>query len=223
MLINRIYEVLKQFSGKDYASGHFSIDEFNRYAEIVQGELLNEKFNSFGADSYDKSIQSDVSPFRVTVDLYKSSKTSIYAVFDKPSDYRFFSSARGVDTSSGKVRIVDIDLVRDFEVGERMSSEIDVPTLTYPIIIEYGTYLGVAPREINNISLTYIKTPEAPVYGSAIVNNRPVFDASTSVDFTFGDVMYDEITMRMAKYLGVQIREQELFQYSQVKEQDRLT
>lgn len=223
MLIDKVFDVLKQFSGKDYASGHFSPEEFSRYAEIAQSELLNEKYNGLGIDSYDEGHPLWISEFRSTVNISSSSTTSTYSVFNKPNDYRFFSSARSVDTSSGDVYLVDIDFIRDFEVGERLSSEIDKPTKTYPVIIEYGSFFGVAPKSVKNITLTYIKNPAVPVYAYTVSGGRPVFDEANSVDFTFGESMYPEIAFRMAKYLGIQIREPELVQYSQLKEQDRLT
>lgn len=139
-------------------------------------------------------------------------------------DYMHFSSMRHpyVLNCDGEYieREVDVKIMRDDEIGAVFNSRIVPPKMDFPIAAIYDNYIQVYPKEVRRVKLSYLRTPTKPVWAYTEVNGRPVYDQTTSVQLESPDDTHNDIAMRVLRYLGVSIREPQLFQYANAMEKE---
>lgn len=115
---------------------------------------------------------------------------------------------------------VDIDILRDSEIGGVLSSSINDPTTRYPVCAFYDTYIQFYPKTLQKVIFTYLRTPTVPNWGYTLdSNNRPVYAVTggvngDSVDIEAPDDCQNEIAMRTLEFLGISIREPMVIQYA---------
>jgi len=147
--------------------------------------------------------------------------------FAYPADYGVFSKMRykyvlnspngGTPTSEYRW----IEMVTDGEFDLRTSSSIKPPTVFYPICRYDGIGFEVAPSNITQVELTYLKIPTTPVRGfTQLPNDETVYDPLTSVQFEYPETMYPNIAARVALQLGIAIREEQFVEYMQRRKQE---
>lgn len=110
---------------------------------------------------------------------------------------------------------VEIDVLRDSEIGGVLSSSINNPTTRYPVCAFYDTYIQFYPKTMQKVIFTYLRVPTVPFWAHTLdSNNRPVYDASKSVDIESPDDSQNDIALRTLEFLGISIREPMLIQYA---------
>ncbi len=114
---------------------------------------------------------------------------------------------------------VPIDVLRDDELGARVSSSIVNPTRRYPVCAYFNEYIQFYPKDLSRINFSYLRTPVVPFWAFTIENGRPVYDPSSSVQIESPDETHNEIAVRVLTYLGISIREQELVAWAEAKKQ----
>ncbi len=95
-----------------------------------------------------------------------------------------------------------------------LSSKIVEPTAKRPICEQYDDFIQIYPKNINKVSLTYLRIPNTPVWGSTVVNNRRVYDASTSTDIDAPYLNKNDIAMIYLKYQGIHLNDTQLAQFA---------
>jgi hypothetical protein len=115
--------------------------------------------------------------------------------------------------SNGKIVTRPISVVNDNEWALSLGSEIVAPTKKRAIANYQSEIALIEPSNlINLVTLSYIRNPNTPVWAYTIVNNRPVYDSSNSVDLDAPESAFNEIAMIMLEFIGIRIREPELVQ-----------
>lgn|SRR3990167_83782 len=114
---------------------------------------------------------------------------------------------------------VPVTILRDNEIGNVLSSSIKAPTHRYPVCAFYNDYIQLYPKTIGRVVFTYLRTPTLPVWGYTVVNNRPVYNAATSVDIESPDETHNEICMNALSYLGISLKDGEIVQYAEQMKQ----
>jgi hypothetical protein len=113
------------------------------------------------------------------------------------------------------------------EWSERLMSEINKPTKNFPIIRSIAGNFEVRPTNINQVVLNYIRIPEQPWWNYTIVSGQPVFAATggvttnpnagvtagNSTNFVLGEDNFGDLVFRICRYFGIEVREQELYQF----------
>lgn len=97
-------------------------------------------------------------------------------------------------------------------------SRIIPPTESYPIAIFRHPYGFIDPYSIGSFAMSYLKTPPVPVWGYGMINNRPVFDANTSVDVQVPPTCIQELTMMILQHVGINLDAAAISQYALTKE-----
>lgn len=111
-----------------------------------------------------------------------------------------------------------IEIVKENDWLKRTSSTITAPTLKYPIARFLGGKIQVRPKSLSKVHLTYYRYPNTPKWAYIIVNSRPQYDSVNSVDIEANEDAFNEIAMLCLGYLGINLREQDLFQYANATE-----
>lgn len=227
MLIDKVYKAVLLLSNKDQTGGNISPAEFNKYAEFAQRDWIEDNYNRVDGMGYESNF--DVSDLISDVKKVASiSLTNNRAT--KPSDYLHYSSCFTNYIYNGTGRVVPIEVVRDSEWAERLSSEVNKPTRLFPIMRQMSTYFEVNPAGINQIQLTYIKEPLQPWWNYTLSGSTPVFAESSgtttnpnsgvtagdSTDFEVKD--FNDLVFRICKYFGIEVRDAELYQLTNAEQ-----
>lgn len=211
MDINQAFTFLNFISNKNQ-SGSVSPSQFNQIADRAQMEFFEKDFRHWQ--------QSQEVTDALGVFLKKlSTSVPLTGKLVYPSDYIHFASSRHYYAQIGKE--VQVENVENSEYGVRVDSEVTPPSLRFPILTEYDTYMQVEPKDIGLISLDYFRQPSSPVWGYTTVNNRPIYNAATSVNWELPNETHNALVMMMCSYLGMNIREGELIQYSEMQKQQQ--
>lgn len=137
-------------------------------------------------------------------------------------EYLRLSTVRGyyyTQTSPTVVKKNEVPVrpVSDDELSLVLDSNVNYPTLKYPVINESSEVLNIYPTTFQYVHLTYFRQPVKPVWAYTTVNNRPVYDAVNSVDLEAPKDAFNEVAMRTLSLLGVNMREADLVQYAEAK------
>lgn len=224
MTINDVWNWTLFVSNK-YQSSAISASEFNTACQVVATELINVKIGlpeqyrpgaPFPNQAYDvtQKITDDLAPFiNPNVPIAKN----VNGYFPKPADYYAFSSlsyyyivnsknCNENPTSTERF----IEMVTDGELRIRQGNSIIPPELEYPIARLTLAGFDVYPKQIKNVMLTYLKAPIPPVYGYDVINDEYVYNAATSTQLDFPETLHTEFAMRIVRYFGINIKDEEL-------------
>ena len=137
-----------------------------------------------------------------------------------PSDYWAMSTIRykkaEVDGCTTNLFWRPVEVLKDADFNDRLSSVLKAPDYDYPICCFYNTYIQIYPKNLGYVTFTYLRRPVTPVYGYTIVNDVPVYDAATSTQFEFPENDHLDICRIILGYMGINIREQQLLQYAEL-------
>jgi|DEB0MinimDraft_6_1074348.scaffolds.fasta_scaffold02559_2 hypothetical protein len=190
-----------------------------------------------------KQIKEDLSFFSKELIITQSND-----VFSKPDDLARIISMRTeleTDISSfdklysnlvyGEVTSKNIDIVYDEEkLNYILKSSLSVPTESRPIAV-LGDDIEVFPTSVKKIRVRYYKYPEGklatngtrtsltPRFGYTVDNGVEGYSASLSIDFELPDHYEAELIMEMAKLIGVNLRDADVFNYATSEQQRKMT
>ena len=241
--VSRVYSALKDLANKDQR-GFITPAVFNNFAQVAQMNIFNKLFFDFemGKVARIKNIDpsADKSKIkRVEEDLAYFSKTSVISqtnsVFAKPSDLARIISA----TTSGSILLnqstrINIPFVYDqSKIDYIMLSELSKPTELSPIAI-VNEDIEVYPTTIKKIRLVYYKQPQGrntttgartasqPRFGYTVVAGKEVYSVANSVDFELPEHYFADLIIEMAKLVGVNLRDQDVYAYASSEEKSNM-
>lgn len=221
MDINEIYLSANAIANK-YLSGAISPEEFNRFAAIVSNDLFKTKVGipeeyqpglplPRQAWQVSYKISDDVKHLIVETDISKNATN----FFPYPGTYAAFSSMKYGYISShcdSELTWTRVEVVTDGELSIRLESKLLPPTHRHPIGAYYNDGFKVFPTDITSIRLTYLRYPTTPNWNFTLVNDQPVYNPTGSVNFDFPVTLHSDIVIRICRYMGINLREEELLQ-----------
>jgi hypothetical protein len=242
--VREVYNALKDIANKDQR-GFVTPTEFNSFAPIAQANVFNAIFKRLmtanamrkrgidgGRDkSETKQLKEDMSMFSKTSNAITR---TLNAHFEKPDDLAKIISVKtdgslllGTNTS------VTVPVEYDEEKIEYiLNSNLSAPTETSPVAF-LDDEIEVYPQSIKKIRVRYYKQPEGinpttgartasmPKFGFTTNNNKETYDASTSVDFELPEHYTPEIIEEMARLIGVNLRDTNIYTYAESQSQKR--
>lgn len=132
-----------------------------------------------------------------------------------PSDYQHTAGVRSYYNRKER----PVELVQNKAWGEVQASQIMQPTKVFPKYTEFSGEFRFLPRDIGSVMLDYWKTPVVPVWGYTIVNNEPVYDASTSTDFAFPEFAINQVMSAYLGLIGVNLKDRDIEMFSREMKQ----
>ena len=230
--VNDVYKFVQFVANKSQDGGYISPDEFNRAAKIAQKQWGKDVYNNpkqyqpgrpvpVSGFAASQKVLDNLSILKTVTDLSLDAQGNS----DLPSDYSHASSLRYkykfIDKGTPKFNEVEVEFVADSALGNRLSGSIVQPTDRYPIYTQYNKSVRVWPNDLGKVVFTYLREFIDPVWAFDLVNNLPVYNGTTSVDFEIDTEETENLVMRICSYLGINMREQLLTQYAEtLKAQD---
>ena len=239
-----VYFALKDLANKDQR-GFITPTTFNRFAQVAQLNIFNRLFVDARKDKVARLRNIEGarplgSKKQVKEDLSFFSKEQVLSqangVFAKPDDLaRVISLRTNGKFMFGQSTSTNIDIVYDEEkLHYILNSSLSVPTDSRPIAV-LGDDIEVFPTSIKKVKLRYYKYPEGklattgartaatPKFGYNVSNGVEVYSAANSVDFELPDHYEAELVAEMAKLIGVNLRDADVFNYATSEQQRKMT
>jgi hypothetical protein len=138
----------------------------------------------------------DTSVTRVAPSAFQPSNFSTY-------DYIFLNSLR---TTANK----DVDLLFEHELGERINSKIDPPSVTEPVAVIYDDHIQVYPTSgVSTLNFSCVRAPAPVKYEyTKDANGREVsYNDTLSWDLEWPENVHNDIMARALGYVSVPLRD----------------
>lgn len=242
--VREVYNALKDIANKDQR-GFVTPTEFNSFAPIAQANVFNAMFKRMtnvnamrkrGIDpGRDKSglkqLKEDMAMFSKTSPVIDRTSG---AHFPKPDDLaRIIYVKTAGSLLLGENTSITIPVEYDEEKLEYvLNSNLSKPSETSPVAF-LDDEIEVYPKSLKKINVRYYKQPEGlnpttgartastPKFGFTTLNNKETYDASTSVDFELPEHYIPEIVEEMARLIGINLRDTNIYTYAEQQSQKR--
>lgn len=238
--IVNVYNAVKELANKDQR-GFVTPQTFNRFAQQAQLNVYNNLFRELeeykrssrqninaGRDkSRRKQIQEDLAYFSKKAVLSKTNGVFDKTIIDDLSRIISISTNGGV--LMGNMTRTVIDICYDEDKIERiLSSDLSAPSESHPVAL-ISNDIEVFPSSINKILVRYYKIPQSRDANGApnvsaptldVINPNPSF--VDSYHFELPEHYEAELTLEIAKMIGVNLRDADIVQYSSSEQQPKL-
>lgn len=234
MDINRVKETFDDIANKKL-SGAISPDTFTRYCYLVTIDIF--KLKAGLPEDYKPgqslSAQGHQLTFKISDDIrHLITKTDINkntsGFFPYPANYGAFDYALYgyIDNNcrDTKIRWKHVEPVTGAERAIRLDSHLIPPTLDYPILSYDATGWAIDPEVITQMRLSYLRLPNTPFWNYRMSGDQEIFDLTganstafpnvPSVNIDFPETLFGDFVIRLCRYAGIELRENELTDYS---------
>jgi hypothetical protein len=163
-----------------------------------------------------KQVEEDLAVFS------KSATISLtVGVGAKPSD---LARVISIDTTSSPSKAVPV-VYDEVNWENVLRSTLSAPTASFPAAL-LTNQIEVAPTSIASVKLRYYKQPEGlnpstgartasqPRFGYTVVAGKEVYSAANSVDFELPEHYFADIVVEIAKMIGVNLRDTDVYNYA---------
>ena len=245
--VNRVYSALKDIANKDQR-GFISPAVFNNFASLAQMNIYNRLFDEASINkrirnaqadagrnkSRVKQLNEDLSVFAKRTSLNLSSLDGV-RTGDLPSDFAKAISAIVYNGVNPYAPNTQVELIYDEEqINYVLSSTLSAPSADFPVglITDTGSRRGILvfPGTITQITLTYYKVPKGlnyqgnkvdsqPRWSYTIVAGKEIYDAGNAIDFELPEHYFSELVIEMAKLIGINLRDSDVYTYAKQEEQ----
>lgn len=226
MTLDKAYELLNFYVNK-YQGAYFSPGELDLVVDRAQRTLFNSYYVKYASS---QRLDDALAVFKAILQF--SNVTTPGGALSIPADYlNLLAIHTIVQDANGITRNRPVQLVTEDELVYRLNSQI-VPASTYDPVailqggtaIEEGTaILQLYPKEPTAGLMTYLRQPVAPFFSYSVISGRViVYNPSTSIQLEWSDKDIVSILLLALNMLGINISEQDIIQYSEVKNQQNL-
>jgi len=228
--IDTVYQKVLAFANKEQR-GYITPQEFNLFADQAQMEIFEQYFydkNQFGRLPGNSYAYSDiVTNLEEKIQLFEKydreatvtgNYGDIYLQSEFPDLYRLGMVRVKYQTEPHSRIAEEIQLN---ELNKYDTSPLGKNTKTRPIYTRYsfstGKNLKVYPYPssddaIDKVKITYIQKPTKPNWGYVVVNDKALYNLTSSTDFELHPAEESELVYRILAFAGVAIEKPTLTQ-----------
>lgn len=116
-------------------------------------------------------------------------------------------------------KVVSVRPVDDFELSNILGSSIVAPTKEYPVLAFYQEGVQYHPKDIGSVDFVYLRRPRKGLWAYTTPTSKPEYDSANSIDLEWPEQVFNEIAVRILSFVGINLREADLTQYSEGKRQ----
>ena len=227
MTIDEVYKFINFIVKKSNAGGYLSPSEFNLVLNRAQIQYFNKLYGNQNDYRYDRpvpkisyavteKISNSLSPFlsdktAVTIDVNGQCTT--------PTD--MIQMVAVTKEVSGKPEY-EITRVEHDRVANNLVSVYDAPDIDFPIYTQLRAKLQFYPKSLGTANIVYLKKPTNMLWAYTTVSGRYVYDSANSVQPLWEEVDMNEIMYLALSYIGVNLKDQEVSQFANIKTQTGL-
>ena len=239
MNLGEILSLINYISNKDQTGRTMTPNQFNLLLDASNNDYFKKKYGlpeeyqpgqPFPAQSYEitQKITDDMRSFKKWLGGrdYPALSIDTSGRADIPTDYVHYSSIRyrkvtnSADCTTPTTEYKTIEVLTDAQIGDRLQNSIKMPTIDNPICSFYSDYIQFYPITLARTDFTYLRYPTTPIFGYTIVNDVEVYNPSTSTEIEWPDINHLDIVRIILSYIGINLREPQLFQYAEMKKKE---
>ena len=238
--INKVYQKVLAFANKEQR-GYITPQEFNLFADQAQMEIFEQYFydlNQFKRLPGNQGEYTDV----VSIIKDKISQFEFWAVVDNitvrnkygdifldqdlPNLYRLGEVSVRYATGASS-RVCEQLTPREYRLYRQ--SGLTYPSKIRPVIVKYthvyermkiipvprnqdGTEITSASNNTARVRADYTMKPKKPNWGYVVVNNKPLYNASRTMDFELHVSEEPELVYRILAFAGIAMQKPNLTQ-----------
>lgn len=214
-MINQVYLTLQTILNKENR-GYVSPSEFNLLAKQVQDKIFRSYFED---ENRDKNRENKGLSNRGYSDLPFNQRQRIEQ-FVSPATISIVSG-KHIFPSDLYLLVQDTVISGTRVVEEKQKNEsgysnlsISAPSVIFPVYEAYEDGIIVSPATTADLSIKYIRTPKDPNWTYTIVQNKEIYNPSSSShqDFELHPSEFSNIVIEMGSYFGINLREERVVQ-----------
>lgn len=217
MNLDEAYEFLNFLINK-FQGAWYPPDELDLVVDRAQMALFNDYYQTF---STGQRMNDALSPFKRRVIF--SNVTSPGGLITVADDYvhllTIYTTVQNPVTSLPQNRPVPI--LNEDEIVARDNSQIYPPTLYDPYaVLVQDSDIQLYPAVPQAGTYVYLSRPVAPFFAYTLVSGRViVYDPTNSVQLAWNDKDIVSILVKALNYLGINLSEADVLQWSEQKDQ----
>lgn len=224
-MIDTIYEVVKTILNKE-VRGHVAPADFNVIAKQVQEEIYREYFEAENRDKNKRKLGYSNRGFanlefvqRQRIEDFSKTATLTFSTpnFVLPADL-YLIKENGI-VYNGVAVIQEVEgTYATYLAGSLGSASASFPIYTY---VGNGLIKVLPASIVTGVTCDYVRTLADPKWTYTEVGGVPLFNPSAVdyQDFELHVSEFNNITIRILSYLGVNIRDEQVVQYAEILKQ----
>jgi len=225
--INTVYQKVLAIINKENR-GYLTPQEFNLFANQAQAEIFEQYF--FDLNQYKRVAPNDTE----YADLYKITNEKL-SKFKKSASVSYMTDHFHLPSDLHKLGTViynnttPVEQIDKKNLLEYQLSKLTAPTTSNPVYVQNigntSNHWGliVYPTTINtNISITYVRKPNAVTWSSQTILCNALYNASASTDFELHDSEESNLVIKILLYAGVSIKDPNIAQLADAKETKKI-
>lgn len=223
-----MFSLIKYITNKDFAGNIITPERFNELIKVVNIDLFRNKYGlpeeyqpgrPIPTEFIDISLKNtdDMKVFKVRL----PNRSVVNGVMTYPANYAHRDSV--VYNYSKTINSVittlprPVEILRESEFASREGNYTKRPTTQNPIGVMRSDGIHIRPLTIAGADLNYFRWPTDPVFSYTVGDGVVNYNASTSVQFEWPVDEHLTLVSMMLKYIGVNLREADIVNYSDAK------
>jgi len=233
--INTLRNFFELLANKYQIGGYVNPAKFNQLVQQATKELQMDLYGNIKgyragrpiptiAYAQTQAVVDYLRPLMMTKTI-ETTKGSLYAYITLPSDYLHFESAKILSynngencTANGTMDYMPLSILDGDKIAKKLSRTICPPSVDYPVGQFVNNTIRIYPKQTDLIELEYFRSAKPPVWGYTLSGGKPVYDAGTSQDVEFSDELMNILVSKMLSFLGINLREAELYQMAKAED-----
>ena len=239
--VDTVYQKVLAFANKEQR-GYITPQEFNLFADHAQKEIFEQYF--YDVNQF-KRVPGNNTNYSDMINNLEE-KVSLFEKYDQVADVvNVWGDLRLEDDFPDMYRLGMVRVDYQSEPGFRVAEEIQLKDLNIygesplgknskkrPVYTRYtsgsrrdGMKVYPYPSSdgsVDRVLISYIKKPSAPKWGYVVVNDKPLYNSSTSTSFELHPAEESELVYRILAYAGIAIEKPGLTQIAAGLEQAKV-
>jgi hypothetical protein len=161
-----------------------------------------------------QKIKDDLRAFKEKISI----PVDQFGIMQLPSNYvhktaiEYVKITNSPDCEIPEALTKSVEIIDDDKWSERVSNTIKKPTLDFPICNFLKDSIRFEPKNLGQVELSYLRIPIKPIWGYTFQNGVEVYNASTSVDLEWNEILFTDIAKLILNYLSINLKDGELQQ-----------
>ena len=229
--IDRVYQTVQKILNKEQR-GYLPPVEFNLFANQAQQEIFHSYFSLRNVVATNSSDYSDIqSNIEEKISLFENEETISKTTFTNPAGNTTQQYYPYPSSFYHLVSVIYPDDYRAEEVSAKhvtyvKRSKYTKPTVRNPIYVRHEGGIVAMPDPSNatettepTITINYVRIPNDVEWDYNMVNGKPLYNASTSINFELHASEITELVLKICQYAGVAVKAVDVAQATAQKEQ----
>jgi len=233
MTLWNMYELMELILNKDYGGNVLTPERFRQLIKVVNIDKFKKKFGL--PEEYQPGRPVPKEYVEITLknadDLRRFKATplintpAVAGLLPYPEDYAHRDQIIYNDIGGGFFDGVPQDIPRQVEIltetqaAARRSNYTKRPSTTYPIGVMRSAGIQIYPITVTVVDFFYWRFPVEPVFSYNQYAGYITYNAAASVEYEWPEDEHISLVTMMLGYMGVNMREADIIQYSEMKKQ----